>query len=42
MSEFKIIKIQKKENGMSKKNLYKQILSSSKKVKEIINNKKFD
>lgn len=42
MSEFKIIKIQKKENGMSKKKLYKQILSSSKKVKDIINNKKFD
>ena len=27
---------------MSKKNLYKQILSSSKKVKDIISNKKFD
>ena len=41
MDEFKIIKIQKKDN-MSKKNLYKQILSSSKKVKDIINGKKFD
>jgi hypothetical protein len=41
MNEFKIIKIQKKDN-MSKKNLYKQILSSSKKIKDIINGKKFD
>ena len=42
MNEFKIIKIKKKEHNLSKKNLYKQILSSSKKVKDIINNKKFN
>ena len=43
MSDLKIINLgDKKTKGMSKKNLYKEILSSSRKVNDIIKSKRFD
>lgn len=42
MSDLKIISLGDKKRSMSKKKLYKEILSSSKKVKDIIQSKRFD
>ena len=43
MSDLKIINLgDKKAKTMSKKNLYKEILSSSRKVNDIIKSKRFD